>query len=304
MIVDINVIFEQYKKDWQDLCSKIETDNMEEFSIQLSRFESKDEIKKIEKLLNSIYNEYIELLLSDREKYEDKQREVKIKQMIKLTGNRLQMIRLIERPVEVMSASYLSNNEIIEILYEFLRTKTEIVDLTTFSENGVGQQISKINDAIKKNKNKKDMRMSTLEEEIRKILTKLEIFDVNMLEQINGELAQIYEDIKRINEENEVRAKKYDGEFGYVRAIQEFSDMNPELDKNKIENAVLIIKNQVDTIKEINRLIYKDKVTFINEIKKTTTSEMIKNKYYQELDLKNNFDRILSLIYVNVTLMK
>lgn len=303
LIIDINIIFEEYKKNLQELKVSIETENMEEFSIQLSRFEDKIEVKKIEKLLDKIYNDYVELLLSDREQYEDKPQEAKIKQMIRLTRNRLQMLRLIEKPVEVMSSSYLSNKEIIEILYEFMRTKTEVLDLTTFSENCIGKQIGRLNDAIRNNKNKKDFRLTTLEEEIRRILLKLEIYDQLTLEEVNAELAKIYDKVQRINEENAARAAKYDGEFGYVRAMQEFVDMNPKLSQEKIEDAFIIIKKQIDNIKEVNRLIYKDKITFINGVKSTTTSEMIKSRLYQDLELKNNFDKILSLIYVNISLM-
>ena len=119
-----------------------------------------------------------------------------------------------------------------------------------------------------------------------------------------GETSTVEQKIKKINEENEERAKKYGGEFGYVKAFQEFSEMYPELDQDKIESCLLIIKKQLDTIINVNALFFRDKVKFINSLKSTTTTIMLKEKLYQDLKLNKNFDKLLLLVYNNVTLLK
>ena len=303
LITDIHSIYEKYLKDFEILTKMIETNNMEEFSIQLSKFDKKL-VKEVMELLESIYSGYVELLLSDSNTYRDKTTEARIKQMRKLTKNRLNMIRLQEKPIDTLRATYLSNNEVVKMIYEFIKVKVEIIDLSDFTSNGIGAQISFIKGEIERNQNEKDNRLSTLDEELRKILSKLEILDVETLDEVNKELAEIYAKIKKINEENEERAKKYGGEFGYVKAFQEFSEMYPELDQDKIESCLLIIKKQLDTIINVNALFFRDKVKFINSLKSTTTTIMLKEKLYQDLKLNKNFDKLLLLVYNNVTLLK
>ena len=100
----------------------------------------------------------------------------------------------------------ISNKEIVEILYEFLKTKIEILDLSRLTEamkDFAGQEsyqtmvdlVTKVQDEIKRNRNHNQISMVKLDEVLQKLFMML---DIANLDNINEELRAILEEARRI----------------------------------------------------------------------------------------------------------
>ena len=91
--------------------------------------------------------------------------------------------------------SVISNDEVVEILYEFIKTKILILDLGRFTpDNPVYQRfertVREIQCEIKNNKNKEDIKVVKLDQLLQEIFSKLSISDLSDLDAITDELLE------------------------------------------------------------------------------------------------------------------
>lgn len=146
----------------------------------------------------------------------------------------------------------ISNEEVVEILYEFIKVKIIIMDLGQITQdNPRFQRFSKvvkdIQHEIKKNKNKGDIKIKKLDELLQKIFNDLSISDLGDLDSITDELLEALERARNINYENERLSRVYGGNYAFVKTYQDAIEMYPA-DKSDIEKTLVIIYQVIEDV--------------------------------------------------------
>ena len=118
----------KYASDLEDM---IDTANVEKFSKRLT-FMKKDALLTIRRLLNGIKTCHTEFRLSRAEAYAAQIDIDHIRSLLKAVQARIDFVNLSSTPTTLLTI--ISNKEVVEILYEFLKTKIEILDLSKLAE--------------------------------------------------------------------------------------------------------------------------------------------------------------------------
>lgn len=299
---DINAKYQRYVLE---LDGMIDTANLERFSKQLT-FMNKDALLTIRRLLNGIKTCYTEFKLSRAEEYA-KQIDIEhIKKLIKAVQARIDFVNLRSTPTNLLSI--ISNKEVVDILYEFLKTKIEILDLkklidamskvaTSEEYTTMTDLVSKVQVEIKKNRNHNQIEMIHLDELLQRLFNML---DISNLAEINDELRKILDKARRINEENERLSARYDGSYAFVKTYTDAIEIHPEYDKEDIAAVLDIVYEAVKEIKTANILILQGRENFTSSISNKTITKLIKAKLYNKLNLKEWYNSLLVETYANM----
>lgn len=303
---DINNKYLAYK---ESLIEMVDTSNLEAFRKAISVF-TKEKLLSLKRILNGIKTCYTEFLLSRAMDYA---RQIDIdynKKMISEVQHRIDFINLRNRPTDTLSV--ISNHEVVEIMYEFVKLKIVIMDLGKFAGKYEGNEnidkivetVKKIQKEVKENKNKNQSELIMLDEFLQKIFDLLEISRLEDLEEINDELLSALEKIREINKENERLAAKYDGHYSFVKTYTDCVEQHPELDKNDIEDLIMIVYECYKEVSDVNSLVLQSRDNFITGVKMNTTKKLLKAKLYKRMNLKDWYSSMLSEAYTNIKMFK
>ena len=302
LLVDVNTILSNYQKADESLRDIIDTDDLEKYSKRLTHL-NKQCLLQVKRFLNTMKDCFTELLLSNAMDEADKIDVKLIKDKLKTTQERIDFINLSEAPVSMMDM--IDNDEIVEIIYEFLIVNVSVIDLSRFDPTNTSYQkftrtLTDIQNEIKKNKNKDDIRIVYLNEALRKIFEKLDIQDLDELDGLDEEMQAILLEAIEINKKNERLAEIYDGNYALVRTYQDAMIKRPDLNNKEIEAAIKIIYGEIKDIIGIETLVMQGREGFIDETKKKVVKPLLKSKLYKQLGLKNWIDSLLSELYTNL----
>ena len=303
LVIDKEDINKKYHKYVEELENIIDTNNLERFSKQLSLF-NKETLLKIRRLLNGIKECETEFILSRAMDYVAQIDSEKNKKMIRLTQERINFINLSTNTVNMMDV--ISNDEVVEIIYEFIKTKIIIMDLGKFSpEDSRFKRFEKVlrdvQTEVKNNKNKEDINIVKLDELLHEIFNKLSISDLSDLENITDELLEALKKVRDINYENERIASIYGGNFAFVKTYQ-YAIENFDLSKAEAERMLVIIYEDIKDVVNTESIIIQGRNNFIASIKKDITKQLLKEKIYSKV--KTYYDTFLSELYTNMQLFK
>lgn len=305
LIIGPDEINAKYKKYVNELDSMIDTGNLERFSKQLT-FMIKDALLTIRRLLNGIKTCHTEFKLSRAENYASQIDMDHIKKLLKAVQARIDFVNLSSTPTTMMEI--ISNKEIVEILYEFLKTKIEILDISKLAEamkdfvdkeeyKTMVDLVVKVQDEIKRNRNHNQIAMVKLDEVLQKLFAML---DISNLDNINDELRAILEEARRINEENERLSARYDGSYAFVKTYTDATEVHPEYDKEDIAAVLDIVYEAVKEIQSANILILQGRENFVSSVSHKTVAKLIKAKLYGKLGLKEWYPELLTETYSNM----
>ena len=305
LIVGPDDINAKFKKYFSELDGMIDTANLERFSKQLT-FMNKDALLTIRRLLNGIKTCHTEFKLSRAEEYAAQIDIEHIKKLLKAVQARIDFVNLSSNPTTLLSI--ITNKEVVDILYEFLKVKIEILDLSKLAEamkdfvdteeyKTMTDLVLKVQDEIKSNRNHNQIAMVKLDEMLQKLF---ELLDITNLEGINDELRAILEEARRINEENERISARYNGSYAFVKTYTDAIEVHPEYDKEDIASMLDIVFAAVQEIQSANILILQGRDNFISSVSNKTITKLIKEKLYGKLKLKEWYNTILAETYANL----
>ena len=303
LVVDKEDINRKYHKYVDELEDIISTDNLERFSKQLT-FYNKETLLKIRRLLNGIKECQTEFILSRAMDYAAQIDSDKNKKLLKSTQERIDFINLSQNTVDMMDV--ISNDEVVEILYEFIKVKIIIMDLGQMTQdNPKFQRFSKvvrdIQNEIKKNKNKSDIKIRKLDELLQKIFNDLSISDLNDLDSITDELLEALERARNINYENERLSKIYGGNYAFVKTYQDAIETYPA-DKSEIERTLVIIYEVIEDALDKEIVTIQGRKNFADSIKSKATKILLKEKLYTKI--KRFYAQLLNDLYTNIQIFK
>ncbi len=299
LVVDKETINEKYKKLESELSSyPINRDNLEIFSQNLSFF-NKDALLKIRKVLKGMVECYNEFRLSNAKEYLEAINNDATKKMLSLVQKRIDFMNLKSTPIDTLSI--MNNDEVIEVVYEFIKTGVSILDLSKFTIDNpeferFARVVTEIKETIQKNKNLNDIRIENLDTMLQEIFDKLSISNI---EEMTEELQQALNEATNINYENERLASQYDGHFAFVKTYQDYTKDN-EYDSKVIEKFLKIVyEDRKNTLKN-ESLNIQGRKNFVDTVKSSITTLLLKEKLYKAI--KPVYDQILSDLYTNLKL--
>lgn len=297
---DINKKYHKYVDELEDIYP---TDNMERFSKHIGYFD-KPTLLKIRRLLNGIKECETEFILSRAMDYAAQIDSAKNKKLLRLVQNRIDMINLSTNTVDMMNV--ISNKEVIEILYEFIKIKIIIMDLGQLTQDNptfkrFEKVVREVQDEIKKNKNKGDIKIVKLDQLLQEIFAKLSISDLSDLDSITDELLEALKKARDINYENERLAELYGGNYAFVKTYQDAIEAY-SADKSEIEKMLVIIYEDIKNVITADSLIIQGRKNFADSIKHNVTKVLLKENLYAKV--KDFYDQILNELYMNIQLFK
>ena len=200
----------------------------------------------------------------------------------------------------------MNNEEVVNVVYEFIKTKITILDLGKFMPNNedfkvVQEVLINLQNEVQKNKNKKDIKIQRLEDMLKKIFEKMKVFSYENIDELADDLRKAYDEAKKINDENERLSSSYGGSFAFVKTLSD-AVIDTNIDRSVIERFLKIVYEQIkDTIYD-DALIIQGKKGFVDQTKKNITSILLKEKIYKQI--KEHYDEILGNLYFNLLIYK
>lgn len=303
LVVDKEDIKKKLDKLIAEIKQFIPVDNIEMF-VNVMQYFNKEALLKIRKLLTGIKDCSVEFKLSRADEYSKLIDDDKVNKYLRTVNDRISFINLSTKVIDTLDI--MNNDEVVKVVYEFIRTKISILDLSKFmlkeeDFEKVKEVITDLQKEIQKNKNKKDIKVQKLEELLKKIFDKLQMFEYENIDELSNELRKAYEEAKRINEENERLSESYGGSFAFVKTLSD-AVLETNIDRSVIENLLKIVYDNIkDTIYD-DALIIQGKKGFIDATKTKITSILLKQKLYKEV--KDSYNEILEMLYINLILYK
>lgn len=298
---DINNKYLRCKKELDGI---IDTTNLTIFAQRLTYF-NKEALYLIRRLLNGIKTCYTEFLLSHADKYAEQIDKVKVQQLLNEVQHRIDFLNLTTTPTDLMSI--ISNEEVVTIIYEFFKTQVSLMDQKLFEGTKdfgksekytrMTETVKEIQKEIKRNKNRNQAEMVKLDELLRKLFAAMNIDD---LDSVNAQLEEILKKMREINEENERLAKRYDGNYAFVKTFIDAAEMHNDLAKDDIASVLDIVYEAVKGIKDMNLLVIQGRDVFTASVKKQTTAKLLKSGLYKKLALKDWYTDLLNETYTNM----
>lgn len=304
LVIDKEDINKKYKNYLEQLDDIVDTDNLEKFSKRINNY-NKDSLLKIRRLLNGIKECHTEFLISRALEYANQIDADKNKKLLKVVQDRIDFINLSDRPVSLMDV--ISNDEVVEILYEFIKTKIMVIDLGQLTQDNpkfkrFAKVVRDVQNEIKKNKNKDDIKIRELDELLKKIFNELEIVDLSDLDSVSDELLEALEKARNINYENDRLSKMYGGNYAFVKTYQDAVNIYNTVDKKEIERALVLIYESIKDVIDKDIVIVQGRKNFADSIKSKVTKMLLKEKIYTHI--KSFYDAILNELYNNIQLFK
>lgn len=303
LIIDKEDIKRKFDKYMTELKNIVSIDDVEMFSKYLSYF-NKETLLKIRRILQGIKNCEIEFQLSGATEYASEIDSDKIKRLLKSTQERIDFVNLSDRPISVLEI--MNNKEVVNIIYQFIKTKIIILNLANFQitdeeAKEFTNAINELQEQIKKNINKQDIKIIKLEEVLKNIFQKLSISELDNLNELTQELKDAIAEARRINEENKRLSSIYGGNYAFVKSYID-SIVNYNAEKSEIERLLVLIYESIKDSLDSNAITVQGRKGFIDTVKKEVTAQLFKEKLYSKV--KDIYTSIISELYTNIQLFK
>ena len=303
LVIDKDDIKRKFDRLSQELKQFISQDNIEQF-VQMMQYFNKEALFKIRKLLIAIKECSIEFKLSRAEEYYDLIDNDRVNKYLKAVNDRISFVNLTTQTINTLDI--MNNEEVVNVIYEFIKTKISILDLGKFTLTDnefekVKTEIINVQNEIKKNKNKKDIKVQKLEDLLKQIFERLQMFEYSSLDELTEELRTAYEEAKKINDENDRLSQTYGGSYGFVKTLSD-GVIETNIDRSTIESFLVIVYNTIkDTIYD-DALIVQGKKGFVDSIKSKITKPLLKENLYSKIIA--NYNDLLEILYTNLLLYK
>ena len=303
LVIDKEDIKKKFDAVVLELKKFIPVDNIEQFVTMMQYF-NKDALLNIRKLLIQVKDCSIEFKLSKADEYSKLIDDDKVNKYLRTVNDRISFINLSSQAINTLDI--MNNDEVVKVIYEFIKTKISILDLSKFmlkdeDFDKVKDVITDLQKEVQKNKNKKDIKVQKLEDMLKKIFDRMNVFDFDNIDELAGELRKAYEEAKKINEENDRLSEAYGGSFAFVKTLSD-AVLETEIDRSDIEKFLKIVyENIKDTIYD-DALIIQGKKGFVDATKQKVTGILLQEKLYKQV--KDSYSDILGNLYINLLLYK
>jgi len=299
LVVDKEDIQKKYLKLLEDLKKyPVNIDNLEVFSQTLPML-AREALIKIRQILNGIKECSTEFELSRAVEYTAQIDKDRNKKLIRVVQLRIDLLNLRSQTIDTLAI--MNNKEVMEIIYEFFKTRVLILDLGAFNEEApeikeLKDAIEKLQNQIKRNKNRNDIKIKKLEELLKDVFSRL---NINNIEELTEELKKAANEAEKINDENDRLAEIYGGHYSFVKTFSD-SIINYNVDKSDVEKLLLTIYDDLKDKLKGDSITIQGKTNFVKAIQKNITPVLFNTGLYSKV--KGCLGDILSDLYTNIQL--
>ena len=305
LVIGVDDINKKYQKYLEELKDIIDIDNLERFSRHLINL-NKDALLKIRRLLNGIRDCETEFIISRvKDEYITPEESEKYKALKKAVQERINFTNLSSDTVGMMDV--ISNEEVVEILYDFIKTKITILNLAKLDiENDPRirefvDTVTKIQDVIKNNKNKEDIKVRKLNELLEEVFEKLNISDLDDMDELTEQLKEALEKAKEINEKNDELSNIYGGNFAFVKTYQDLTE-DEDIDQSIIQRVLKIVYEEIEAFYDRDIFLVQGKKNFVDSVKQKITIKLLQEGLFEKVS--GIYDKMLNDLYKNIQLYK
>lgn len=305
LVVGIDDINKKYQKYLIELKDMIDIDNLERFSKQLTLM-NRDALLKIRRLLNGIRDCETEFIISRvKEQYISADESEHYKKLRRSVQERIDFTNLSSDTVGMMDV--ISNEEVVEILYDFIKTKITILDLSKLDIDTDPRVRSFVDTAtevqkeIKNNKNKDSIQIRKLNELLEEVFNKLNISDLDNMDELTEELKEALKKAKEINEKNDELSNAYGGNFAFVKTYQDMTE-DTDSDNSDIQRALRLIYEEIANFYNRDIFLVQGKKNFVDSVKQKLTIKLFQEGLYEKIS--GIYDNMLNDLYKNIQLYK
>lgn len=302
-IEDINKKYQKYLEELKEIIDDI--DNLERFSKKLTNL-NRDALLKIRRLLNGIRDCETEFIISRvKDEYITAEESEKYKALKRAVQERIDFTNLSSDTVGMMDV--ISNEEVVEILYDFIKTKITILDLSKLdikNDPRIREFVdtaTKIQDVIKNNKNKEDIQVRKLNELLEEVFDKLNISDLDNMDELTEQLKEALEKAKEINEKNDELSNTYGGNFAFVKTYQDLTE-DEDIDQSVIQRVLRIVYEEIAVFYNRDIFLVQGKKNFVDSVKQKITIKLLQEGLFEKVS--SIYDRMLNNLYKNIQLYK
>ena len=227
---------------------------------------------------------------------------------LKLVQHRIDLLNLQHSPTDTMQV--ISNKEVVEIIYEFIKTRVIILNLGKLAGGpednpevqSVVDTLGKLHKSIQRNHNRNQSELVKLDKLLKSIFAKLNFQNIDELAGVNDELLAALKEMERINAENERLAAKFGGKYAFVKTLTDCAEQHPELAREDIETVVTVLYETIKDVSERNTLLLQGRENFVAYNKKKVVTMFVKNGLFKKLQLAKWLDSLLKDLYTNLQL--
>ncbi len=305
IVIGIDDINKKYQKYLEELKDIIDIDNLERFSKHLINL-NRDALLKIRRLLNGIRDCETEFIISrKKDKYITQEESEKYKALKRAVQERIDFINLSSDTVGMMDV--ISNEEVVEILYDFIKTKITILDLSKFdikNDPRIRKFVdisTQIQNVIKNNKNKEDIQVRKLNELLEEVFDKLNISDLDNMDELTEQLKEALEKAKEINKKNDELSITYGGNFAFVKTYQDLTE-DEDIDKSIIQGVLKVVYDEIASFYNRDIFLVQGKKNFVDSVKQRVTIKLLQEGLFEKVS--GIYDRMLNDLYRNIQLYK
>ena len=201
----------------------------------------------------------------------------------------------------------ISNDEVVEILYDFIKTKISILDLSKLNiedDPRIKEFVdtaTKVQNTIKNNKNKDDIQVRKLNELLEEVFNKLNISDLDNMDELTDELKEALKKAQEINDKNEELSNTYGGNFAFVKTYQDIIEDN-DIDNSVIQRVLRVIYEEIANFYNRDVFLVQGKKNFIDSVKQKVTIKLFQEGLFEKIS--GIYDNLLNDLYKNIQLYK
>lgn len=305
LVIGIDDINKKYQKYLEELKDIIDIENLERFSKHLINL-NRDALLKIRRLLNGIKDCETEFIISRvKDEYITAEKSEKYKALKRAVQERIDFINLSSDTVGMMDV--ISNEEVVEILYEFIKTKISILDLSKLDIKNDPRirkfvnTATEIQNVIKNNKNKEDIQVRKLNELLEEVFDKLNISDLDNMDELTEQLKEALEKAKEINDKNDELSNIYGGNFAFVKTYQDLTE-DEDIEQSVIQRVLRIVYEEIAVFYNRDIFLVQGKKNFVDSVKQKITIKLLQEGLFEKVS--GIYDRMLNDLYKNIQLYK
>lgn len=306
LIVSPEDIYTKYKENFAKIRHMTDMADKEKFRISLLPL-GKEDLYVLRRAIRTCCDCCVELKLS-RSPLADQIDTKTLRVYLKLVQHRIDLLNLQHNPTDTMQV--ISNKEVVEIIYEFIKTRVIILNLGKLAGvpednpdvQAVVDTLGKLQKSIQNNHNRNQSELVKLDKLLQTIFAKLDFKNIDELAGVNDELLAALKEMERINAENERLAAKFGGKFAFVKTLTDCAEQHSELNRNDIETVMTTLYESIKDVSERNTLLLQGRENFIAYNKKKAVTTFVKNGLFKKLQIAKWLDGLLSDLYTNLQL--
>lgn len=233
----------------KDILFRFNTDNLEEFSNQVSQIQDRDTVLALKKALTNARSLYNLIRLQGDYDMLDELDFAKINQLYRETSNHLDLLNLKQSLESGHDTSNLLNRALEDVVFKFVKLGETELKLADDLKDALRQT----REALASNFDQQDPKFITLKEELERLFKKKKLSEVSQQEMLANisSLNQIHERVKELNRQNNQLREKYLGDTKYTRIhkrLQERQANSNDISESerKIYAALTGIKQDAD----------------------------------------------------------